>query len=80
MKETDLTYVKPEQKARVALDIYRDVTWVAEVDTISPAAGAEFASLPPQNASGNWVKVVQRLPVHVRLLPRIRASHRCAPA
>src|SRR5207244_12332531 len=46
-----------------------DVTWAAEVDTICPATGAEFAILPPQNASGNWVKVVQRLPVRVRLLP-----------
>ena len=67
MKETDLTYVKPGQKAQVVLDIYPDVTWAAEVDSISPATGAEFAILPPQNASGNWVKVVQRLPVRVRL-------------
>ena len=51
------------------LDIYPDVTWDAEVETISPATGAEFAILPPQNASGNWVKVVQRLPVKVRLIP-----------
>jgi len=69
MKETDLTYVKPGQKAHVVLDIYPDVTWAAEVETISPATGAEFAILPPQNASGNWVKVVQRLPLRVRLLP-----------
>jgi membrane fusion protein, multidrug efflux system len=69
MKETDLTYVKPGQKASVVLDIYPDVTWAAEIDSISPATGAEFAILPPQNASGNWVKVVQRLPVRVRLLP-----------
>jgi len=69
MKETDLTYVEPGQKASVVLDIYPDVAWAAEVDSISPATGAEFAILPPQNASGNWVKVVQRLPVRVRLLP-----------
>lgn len=69
MKETDLTHVKPGQKARVVLDIYPDVTWTAEVESISPATGAEFAILPPQNASGNWVKVVQRLPVRVRLMP-----------
>ena len=69
MKETDLTHVKPGQKAAVVLDIYPDVTWSAEVESISPATGAEFAILPPQNASGNWVKVVQRLPVRVRLLP-----------
>jgi len=70
MKETDLTHVVPGQKASVVLDIYPDIAWQAEVESISPATGAEFAILPPQNASGNWVKVVQRLPVRVRLLPR----------
>src|SRR4029077_18174308 len=69
MKETDLTYVKPGQKARVVLDIYPDVTWAAEVAGSAPPPGAEFAILRPQNASGNWVRVVQRLPVRVRLLP-----------
>jgi len=49
------------------LDIYPDVTWEAEVQSISPATGAEFAILPPQNASGNWVKVVQRVPVRLAL-------------
>ena len=69
MKETDLTYVHTGQKAHVVLDVYPDFSWTAEVDSISPATGAEFAILPPQNASGNWVKVVQRLPVRVRLVP-----------
>jgi membrane fusion protein (multidrug efflux system) len=69
-KETDLTNVVAGQKATVVLDIYPSVTWQAEVLSISPATGAEFALLPPQNASGNWVKVVQRLPVRVRLLPQ----------
>jgi membrane fusion protein, multidrug efflux system len=69
MKETDLTHVKPGQKVRVVLDIYPDAAWTGEVESISPATGAEFAILPPQNASGNWVKVVQRLPVRVRLVP-----------
>jgi len=69
MKETDLTHVKPGQKAWVVLDVYPDITWTAEVESVSPATGAEFAILPPQNASGNWVKVVQRLPVRVRLVP-----------
>jgi membrane fusion protein (multidrug efflux system) len=46
------------------------VTWQAKVKSISPATGAEFAILPPQNASGNWVKVVQRLPVRLQLEPR----------
>ena len=57
-------------KATVILDIYPDVEWDAEVGSISPATGAEFALLPPQNASGNWVKVVQRLPVRIFLKPR----------
>jgi membrane fusion protein, multidrug efflux system len=69
-KETDLTNVVIGQKATVVLDIYPDITWDAEVETISPATGAEFAILPPQNASGNWVKVVQRLPVRLRLIER----------
>jgi membrane fusion protein, multidrug efflux system len=67
LKETTLTNVEVGQRAEVVLDIYPDVTWVGEVESISPATGAEFAILPPQNASGNWVKVVQRLPVRIRL-------------
>ena len=66
-KETELTYIRPGHSASVVLDIYPDVTWQAEVESISPATGAEFALLPPQNASGNWVKVVQRLPVRLKL-------------
>ena len=69
-KETDLTYVTVGQKATVVLDMHPDITWEAEVESISPATGAEFAILPPQNASGNWVKVVQRLPVKLRLIER----------
>jgi membrane fusion protein (multidrug efflux system) len=66
-KETQLTHVRVGQRATVVLDIYPDVTWEAIVESLSPATGAEFAVLPPQNASGNWVKVVQRLPVKLRL-------------
>jgi len=70
-KETDLTYVKVGQKAKVVLDMHPDVTWDAVVESISPATGAEFAILPAQNASGNWVKVVQRLPVRLRLVEQV---------
>jgi membrane fusion protein (multidrug efflux system) len=70
-KETELTHVRVGQKARVVLDTYPDTTWEAIVESVSPATGAEFAILPPQNASGNWVKVVQRLPVKLRLLPHV---------
>jgi membrane fusion protein (multidrug efflux system) len=69
-KETDLTHVAAGQRATVVLDMHPDLTWEAEVESISPATGAEFAILPPQNASGNWVKVVQRLPVRLRLIER----------
>jgi membrane fusion protein (multidrug efflux system) len=69
-KETDLTHVTVGQKATVVLDMHPDITWEAEVESISPVTGAEFAILPPQNASGNWVKVVQRLPVKLRLTER----------
>jgi membrane fusion protein (multidrug efflux system) len=68
-KETELTHVRKGLSATVVLDIHPDVVWQAEVESISPATGAEFALLPPQNATGNWVKVVQRLPVRLRLLP-----------
>jgi len=63
LKETDLTYVRVGQTATVTIDAYPDREFKAEVASISPATGAEFAVLPPQNATGNWVKVVQRLPV-----------------
>ena len=69
-KETDLAHVAAGQKATVILDMHPDTTWDAEVESISPATGAEFAILPAQNASGNWVKVVQRLPVRLRLIER----------
>ncbi|MGD9885080.1 HlyD family secretion protein [Reyranella sp.] len=70
-KETELTHVRVGQKATVVLDTYPDATWEAVVESLSPATGAEFALLPPQNASGNWVKVVQRLPVKLRLMPHV---------
>jgi membrane fusion protein (multidrug efflux system) len=69
LKENTLTHVAVGQRVEVVLDVYPDVTWAGVVESISPATGAEFAILPPQNASGNWVKVVQRLPVRIRLQP-----------
>lgn len=68
-KETELTYVQVGQTATVHVDTYPEHVWTGRVTSISPATGAEFAILPPQNATGNWVKVVQRLPVRVRLEP-----------
>ncbi|MGD1924198.1 MAG: HlyD family secretion protein [Paracoccaceae bacterium] len=68
LKETDLTHLRIGQQADLAIDAYPGVAWTAEVETMSPATGAEYALLPPQNASGNWVKVVQRVPVRLRIL------------
>ena len=67
MKETDLTYVRPGQEATVTLDMYPDRTWKAKVTSISPASGNELSVLPAQNATGNWVKVVQRIPVRLQI-------------
>ena len=66
-KETQLTHVREGQAATVIADAFPDHTWRARIRTISPATGAEFAVLPPQNATGNWVKIVQRVPVHVNV-------------
>lgn len=66
-RETDLANVHPGQSATVRIDAYPGEVFEAYVDSISPATGAEFALLPPQNATGNWVKVVQRLPVRLKL-------------
>jgi membrane fusion protein, multidrug efflux system len=79
-KETDLTYVRPGQPATVTVDTYPSVTWHGVVESLSPAAAQEFSLLPAQNTSGNWVKVVQRVPMRVRLdtsdksLPVLRAG------
>ncbi len=62
-KETQLTHMREGQRATIVADAYPDHEWRATVRTISPATGAEFAVLPPQNATGNWVKIVQRVPV-----------------
>ena len=67
LKETDLTHLRVGQRASVHVDSYPDRAWSAVVASISPATGAEFALLPSQNSSGNWVKVVQRLPVRLEL-------------
>jgi membrane fusion protein (multidrug efflux system) len=68
--ETDLTWLRAGQPATVRIDTYPDVVWHGTVESLSPATGAEFAILPAQNASGNWVKVAQRVPVRIRVEPR----------
>jgi membrane fusion protein (multidrug efflux system) len=64
-KETELTYVKPEQKVTVDVDTYPGERWAGRVDSISPASASSFSLLPAENTSGNWVKVVQRIPMRI---------------
>ncbi|CAG0938489.1 Multidrug export protein EmrA [Gammaproteobacteria bacterium] len=66
-KETDLARVRAGQSVSVRIDTYGGRRWQGRVESIAQATGAEFALLPPQNASGNWVKVVQRIPVRILL-------------
>jgi membrane fusion protein, multidrug efflux system len=79
-KETELTNVRVGQPAVVSVDTYPDRQWAGTVESISPAAAQEFSLLPAQNTSGNWVKVVQRIPMRVRVdtsdksLPPLRAG------
>ncbi len=65
LKESQLTHVREDQSAIIVIDAFPDLEFRASVHTLSPATGAEFAVLPPQNATGNWVKVVQRIPVRL---------------
>jgi membrane fusion protein, multidrug efflux system len=79
-KETELTYVRPGQPATITIDSYPGVSWKGTVESVSPAAAQEFSLLPAQNTSGNWVKVVQRVPMRVRVdtsdknMPPLRAG------
>ncbi len=78
-KETDLTHVRIGQPVSIQVDAYPTKAWEGRVAAISPGTGAQFAILPPQNAAGNWIKIVQRVPIRVEFLPgqdlrRLRAG------
>jgi membrane fusion protein (multidrug efflux system) len=64
-KETDITYLRVGQKATLDVDSFPDHTFKGTVVAVSPGTGAQFSILPPQNATGNWVKVVQRVPLRI---------------
>ena len=68
-KETDITYLQLGQKASIYVDTFPGHAFHGTVIAVSPGTGAQFAILPPQNASGNWVKVVQRVPVRIAFEP-----------
>ena len=64
-KETDLTFVRPGQPVAITVDAFPARHWTGVVAAISPGTGAQFSILPPQNAAGNWIKIVQRVPVRI---------------
>jgi membrane fusion protein, multidrug efflux system len=67
LKETEITYLKPGDRVEIEIDSYPHRRWQGRVADVGPATGAEFALIPAQNASGNWVKTVQRIPVRVEI-------------
>lgn len=66
-KETQLAHMQPGQKVEVILDAYPDQPVEGIIDSLAPATGAKFALLPPENATGNFTKIVQRVPVKIRI-------------
>jgi len=77
--EADLTYVHPGQAVTISIDTYPDNKWHGVVESIAPATGAEFSVIPAQNATGNWVKISQRVAVRIQLettaaMPALRAG------
>ena len=67
LKETQLTYVRVGQSVSISVDAYPGQKWTGVVQSIAPASGSQFSLLPAENSSGNWVKVVQRIPVRIRI-------------
>jgi membrane fusion protein, multidrug efflux system len=74
-KETDITWLRPQQQVDIYVDSFPDRTFHGTVQSVSPGTGAQFAILPPQNANGNWVKVVQRVPVRIAFDPDQDLAH-----
>ena len=66
-KETQMTNLKPGQKAAIHIDAYPNKKWIGHIVSQSPGTGSSFALLPPENATGNWVKIVQRLPLRIAI-------------
>ena len=78
-KETQLKDMRPGQRAVVAVDAYGGRRYTGKVDSLAGATGARFSLLPPENATGNFVKVVQRVPVKIVLDPGQDAEHLLRP-
>jgi membrane fusion protein (multidrug efflux system) len=66
-KETEITYMRPGQSVKMVIDAYRQKALSEKILSISPGTGSTFSLLPPENATGNWIKIVQRVPVRISL-------------
>ena len=73
-KETQLAHIRPGQSVRIAIDAFPDRTIAGTVESIAPASGAVFSLLPPENATGNFTKIVQRVPVRIAVDPTVLAE------
>jgi membrane fusion protein (multidrug efflux system) len=78
-KETDITWLVPDQEVTITVDAFSSTALKGHVASISPGTGSQFSLIPPQNAAGNWVKVVQRVPVRIEFdkgqdLSKLRAG------
>ena len=67
-KETQVGRIQPGQRVRITVDAYSEETFAGEVDSFAPGSGSAFSLLPADNATGNFVRVVQRIPVKIRLV------------
>jgi len=79
LKETETADVTPGDSAVVTVDAYKGTEFRGHVESLSPATGAKFSLLPPDNATGNFTKVVQRIPVRIRLDTPQTAAHLLRP-
>ncbi len=78
-KETDLTDMQPGQRATITIDMYPGLELTGRVASLGAGSGAVFSLLPPENATGNWVKVTQRFPVRIAIDPRHDDPHNRKP-
>jgi membrane fusion protein (multidrug efflux system) len=78
-KETQLTHIRPGQPAEVWIDVYPGMMLKGHIDSIQGGTGSRFSLLPPENATGNYVKVVQRIPVKIVLDEKLDPALNVAP-
>ena len=78
-KETQLTHMQPGQNVSIKVDAYPGHTFAGRVDSIQSGTGSRFSLMPPENATGNYVKIVQRVPVKIVLTEAVDARYHLAP-